>query len=117
MEKTSWEKIEAEALNPGLTRQMLHGEKLSFARMQLKNGTIVPRHQHVSEQLTVVTEGALQFRFDGREIVVAKGEMILIPADVPHAAEAIGNSETLEIFAPCREDWKTKKDDYLRSKK
>jgi len=117
MEKTSWEKIEAEPLSPGLTRQTLHGEKLSFARMQLKNGTIVPRHQHANEQITVVTEGALQFRFDGREIVVAKGEMILIPADVPHAAEAVGNCETLEIFAPCREDWKTKKDDYLRAKK
>jgi quercetin dioxygenase-like cupin family protein len=117
MEKTSWEKIEAEPLNSGLSRQVLHGEKLSFARMQFKDGTIVPRHQHENEQLTVVTEGALQFRFDGREILVAKGEMILIPADVLHAAEAVGNSETLEIFAPCREDWKTKKDDYLRSKK
>ncbi len=117
MEKTSWEMIEAEALNPGLTRQMLHGEKLSFARLQIKNGTVVPRHQHVNEQVSVVTRGAIRFRFDDQEIVVAKGEMILIPPDVPHAAEAIGDSETLDIFAPCREDWKAKKDDYLRAKK
>jgi unsaturated pyranuronate lyase len=117
MEKTSWDKIELESLNPGLTRQMLHGEKMSLAKLQLKSGTIVPRHQHINEQVTFVTEGALRFRFDDREMLVAKGEMILIPADVPHAAEAFGDSETLEIFAPCREDWKTKKDDYLRAKK
>jgi len=117
MQKTSWKQIEVEPLNPGLTRQMLHGEKLSFARMQLKNGTVVPRHQHINEQLTVVTEGALRFCFDDREILVGKDEIILIPSDVPHSAEAIGDSETLEIFAPCREDWKTQKDDYLRAKK
>ena len=117
MEKTSWKEIAVEPLNPGLTRQMLNGEKLTLAKLQLKSGTIVPRHQHSNEQVTLVTEGALRFRFDDRETLVAKSEMILIPADVPHSAEAFGDSETLEIFAPCREDWKTKKDDYLRAKK
>jgi len=117
MEKTSWKEIELEPLNPGLTRQMLHGEKMTLAKLQLKSGTIVPRHQHTNEQVTIVTEGALRFRFDDREALVAKGEMILIPGDVPHSAEAFGDSETLEIFAPCREDWKMKKDDYLRAKK
>jgi hypothetical protein len=56
MEKTSREKIEAGPLNPGLTRQVLHGEELSFARMQLKNGTIVPRRQQVNAIHPNVTE-------------------------------------------------------------
>jgi N-acetylglutamate synthase-like GNAT family acetyltransferase len=45
------------------------------------------RHAHASEQITLVLEGELWFGVDGgREVRVGAGEVIAIPADVPHSA-------------------------------
>jgi quercetin dioxygenase-like cupin family protein len=115
--KTSWEKIESEPMLAGLNRQMINGEKLSLARMRFEPGTKVPRHQHANEQITIVTAGRMLLIMDDREIELGKGEMILIPGSVPHGAVALEETESLEIFAPRREDWIAKDDSYLRGSK
>lgn len=45
-----------------------------------------PMHQHESEQITLVLEGALYFLIDGVEHCVGEGDVIAIPSDLPHAA-------------------------------
>jgi quercetin dioxygenase-like cupin family protein len=115
--KTSWEMIESEPMTAGLNRQMLNGEKISLGRMRFEPGIKVPRHQHANEQITIVTEGTLLMIMDDREITLGKGEMILIPGNIPHGAVALEETETLEIFAPRREDWIAKNDGYLRGSK
>jgi len=116
-EKTSWELIESEVLLAGLRRQMLNGEKLTLARMQFEAGAKVPRHHHANEQVTIVVEGLLLLTLDDREIELGEGEMMLIPANVPHSTEALEETISTEIFAPRREDWVVKDDgDPLRTK-
>jgi len=46
--------------------------------------------------------------------VVRAGEMIFIPSNAPHAAEALEDTVDLDIFSPRREDWIRKDDAYLR---
>src|SRR5690348_17456604 len=84
-EITSWEKIETEKLSDKISRQMIFGEKAMLARIVLKRGAIVPRHSHVNEQITWIISGALKLIFDDGERVLRDGEMLLIPANVPHA--------------------------------
>ena len=43
----------------------------------------------MNEQITYVLDGALQFRLDGREIVVRSGEVLCIPPNMPHEALAL----------------------------
>ena len=114
MEHTSWEKIETEKLSDTITRQMLSGAHTTVARILLKRGAIVPRHQHVSEQFSLILSGALKFVFDDTTLVVKAGEILFIPSNVPHAAEALEDTVDLDVFAPRREDWITKNDAYLR---
>ena len=114
MQHTSWEKIETERLSETITRQMLSGEHTTVARIFLKRGAIVPRHQHVSEQFSLILSGALKFVLDDRTVVVKGGEMLFIPANVPHAAEALEDTVDLDVFGPRREDWMRKDDAYLR---
>ena len=114
MQHTSWEKIETERLSETITRQMLNGEHTTVARIFLKRGAIVPRHQHVSEQFSLILSGALKFVFDDKTLVVKAGEMLFIPANVPHAAEALEDTVDLDVFGPRREDWIKKDDAYLR---
>jgi len=43
------------------------------------------RHQHHSEQITMVLEGELMFELDDATYCVGQGEVIAIPSDLPHA--------------------------------
>ncbi len=109
-----WADVESEPLNPRLSRQMITGRHLMLARVLLKKGVIVPEHSHENEQLTYILEGALKFWIDGREIVVAAGEVLCIPPHMPHKAEALEDTVDLDVFYPPRQDWLSKQDAYLR---
>ena len=112
---TRWQDVELEQLNPLLQRQLVVGESVMVARILLKKGSVVPLHSHLNEQITYVLDGALQFRLDGREIVVRSGEVLCIPPHMPHEALALEDTVDLDIFNPPREDWLNKTDSYLRT--
>ena len=114
MKYTSWNDVELEQLNPLLNRQMITGDKVMLARVLLKRGCVVPEHSHENEQVTYILEGALKFWIEGKEIIVRTGEVLCIPANVPHKAEALEETLDVDVFSPPRQDWLDKKDDYLR---
>jgi quercetin dioxygenase-like cupin family protein len=116
LQYTPWHTIPLEDLNPLLQRQFVVGQEIMLARVLLKKGCIVPQHSHHNEQLTYVLDGALKFWIDGREIVVHSGEVLCIPAHMPHKAEALEDTVDLDVFTPPRADWIEKKDQYLRGK-
>ena len=95
-----WRTVELEDLNPLLQRQFVVGQEIMVARVLLKKGCIVPEHSHHNEQLTYILDGALKFWIDGREIVVHAGEVLCIPAHMPHKAEALEDTVDLDVFNP-----------------
>jgi quercetin dioxygenase-like cupin family protein len=109
-----WHTIPLEDLNPLLQRQFVVGQEIMLARVLLKKGCIVPEHSHHNEQLTYIVEGALKFYIDGKEIVVHAGEVLCIPGNMPHKAEAMEDTVDLDVFTPPRADWINKTDQYLR---
>jgi quercetin dioxygenase-like cupin family protein len=112
-----WRTVPLEDLNPLLQRQFVVGQEIMAARVLLKKGCIVPEHSHHNEQLTYILDGALKFWIDGKEIVVHAGEVLCIPSNMPHKAEALEDTVDLDIFSPPRADWINKTDQYLRGKK
>ena len=106
--------MEIEQLNDKLSRQMISGENATISQLLLKKGAVVPRHSHMNEQYSWIISGALKFVFDDREILVGAGEVLVIPANVPHSAVALEDTVDVDIFAPRREDWIRKEDSYLR---
>jgi quercetin dioxygenase-like cupin family protein len=112
-----WRSIALEQLNPLLQRQFVVGQEIMLARVLLKKGCIVPEHSHHNEQLTYILDGALKFWVEGKEIVVHAGEVLCIPANMPHKAEALEDTVDLDVFNPPRADWINKTDQYLRGAK
>lgn len=112
-----WQTIDLEDLNPLLQRQFVVGHDIMVARVLMKKGCIIPLHSHYNEQFTYILEGALKFWVDGREIVVNAGEVLTIPPDMPHKAEALLDTVDLDVFNPPRADWINKTDQYLRGGK
>src|ERR671930_1135183 len=101
----AWNDVEREELNPLLYRQLIVGQGVMLARILLKKGCIVPWHSHINEQLSGILEGALKFWIDGKEIVVRAGEVLVIPPNMPHKAEALEDTLAIDTFHPPREDW------------
>ncbi len=112
-----WDSMKKERVSDMLERRLITGDRMMLAHVYLKKGCIVPKHSHENEQLTYILEGALKFKIgeDGaEEIVVSAGEVLLIPSNVPHMAEALEETLDVDVFSPPRQDWLDKKDDYLR---
>jgi quercetin dioxygenase-like cupin family protein len=112
-----WSTVPLEDLNPLFKRQFVVGEDIMVARVLMKKGCIVPLHSHHNEQVTYILEGALKFWIDGKELVVNAGEVLTIPRNMPHQAEALEDTVDLDIFNPPRADWINKTDQYLRKEK
>ena len=74
----------------------------------------MPTHQHESEQISCIVQGALKFELEGRELTLRAGEVLVIPSNVPHSAVALEDSQAFDIFSPIRQDWLNGTDSYLR---
>ena len=115
LQYTSFSKIPVEKLNPLMDRQLVYGERTMLARLVLRKGAIVPRHSHENEQISYVVEGALRFWLgDEQEVTVGAGEVLVIPSNMPHRAEALEDTLDFDVFAPPRADWIAGTDTYLR---
>ncbi len=112
-----WTDLPLETLSPKLDRRLITGDRMMLAHVYLKKGCIVPKHHHENEQFTYILEGVLRFRIgdDGAEVVdVRAGEVLHIPSNVPHEAEALEDTLDVDVFSPPRQDWLDKTDAYLR---
>jgi quercetin dioxygenase-like cupin family protein len=114
MDQYSWSAIPEETMNSLLSRQVIHTGLMTIARLRMKKGALVPVHQHPNEQVSMVESGILRFELAGREVLVRAGEVLRIPPDVPHLAEALEDSVATDLFSPCRQDWISGDDAYLR---
>ena len=110
-----WESMPREQLNPLLERRIVTGQRVMITHVYLKKGCVVPRHAHENEQITYVLDGALRFTLgDGEVVEVRSGEVLCIPSNLPHSAEALEDTLDVDIFDPPRQDWLNGTDQYLR---
>ena len=112
-----WVDVPRERVTDAIDRRIVTAERMMIAHVYLKKGAIVPKHQHENEQITYILEGALRFWIgeDGSETLdVRAGEVLHIPSNVPHKAEALEDTLDVDVFSPPREDWLNKTDAYLR---
>jgi len=110
-----WDEIPAERLNDKFVRKLAWDGKIMIGLTLVEQGYVVPLHSHDNEQITFVTSGKWRFTIDGKVTDVGPNEMISIPANVPHTAEAVETLVAYDIFTPPREDWIKGEDAYLRS--
>ena len=114
-----WEDVELEEMAGTISRRFVTSDKLMIAQITIPKGNLVPAHRHHNEQVTYMLSGALRFLFgeaQDEEIVLRAGEVLIIPSDLLHSAEALEDTFELDVFNPPREDWIDGSDAYLRGK-
>ena len=114
-----WEDMPKERVTDLIDRRLITGDRMMLAHVYIRKGAVVPKHSHENEQLTYILEGALRFRIgedEAEEVVVGAGEVLHIPSNVPHMAEALEDTLDVDIFSPPRQDWLDHTDDYFHRK-
>jgi len=114
-----WTDIPKERVTDTISRRLVTGDRMMLAHVYLDKGAIVPKHSHENEQLTYILEGALRFWIgedQQEEIVVNAGEVLHIPSNVPHKAEALEDTLDVDVFSPPRQDWLNHTDSYFHKK-
>ena len=100
-----WDEIALEKITEMISQKIVPGERQMLAQIYLKRGALVPMHTHESEQMTYILQGSLRFLVAGEEIIVREGEVLHIPSNTPHQAEALEDTFELDVFSPVRSDW------------
>ena len=112
-----WDGIPKERMTAQIERRFVHGERAMVAQVFLKRGAVVQTHTHESEQITYILEGALRLWLGAnseQEVTVRAGEILTIPSNIPHRAEALEDTLDVDVFSPPRQDWLAGTDAYLR---
>ena len=100
-----WDELPLEKVTEMVSRKIVSGTREMVAQHYMKKGALVPIHAHESEQMTYVLQGALRALVNGDEVIVREGEILHVPPHVPHQAEAIEDTFTLDLFCPIRPEW------------
>lgn len=77
------------------THSLLKTERVQLIRLVLTAGQTVPEHQVAGELTLHCLEGQVLVKTPGRQCRLAEGEMMLLPAQEPHALEAQADSSLL----------------------
>lgn len=100
-----WDEIALEKITEMMSQKIITGEREMLAQIYLKRGALIPMHAHESEQMTYILQGSLRFLVGNEEVIVREGEVLHIPANVTHQAEALEDTFELDVFSPVRSDW------------
>ena len=113
---TRWEDLPLDHVNATFDRKLVSGEHITIAQVFLKPGGGAPKHSHENEQFSYIMKGTLRFWVGDEEhlIDVKAGEVLHLPPNVPHRAEALDDVFAIDVFSPPRWDWVNKTDAYLR---
>ncbi len=119
--KLVWDEMPIEEMNPLIGRRLIWSERMMLAHVYLKAGAIVPAHDHHNEQFTYVLSGKLRFWLGEHADApgetytdVGAGEVLVIPPNLRHRAEALEDTLDVDVFNPPRQDWIDRDDAYLR---
>lgn len=103
-----WADIKPITLSEHVSQQLVWGNDMMLSQLTLKKGAVVEKHAHSNEQFTCILKGALEFSLgedQASKVVVSQGEVLHIPANLPHSALALADTIDLDIFTPPRAEW------------
>jgi len=92
-----WDALTLNKVTDMVSRKTVAGAEHTLVQMYLKKGAIVHRHRHDDEQMIYVLQGALRIRVGEDERTVHEGEVLVVPAETLHQAEALDDTFVMSI--------------------
>ena len=94
-----WHDLDLQKVTAMISRKVISGDRQILVQAYHKRGAQIPMHTHEHEQMVYVLEGALRCLVGTRDITLREGEVLHVPAGVPHQAEAVEDTFELVVFS------------------
>lgn len=78
------------------------GSNMNVWHWNMADKSLVPCHTHEAEQFGYVIKGGFEMTIGNEKAALAAGDSYFIPSNVPHEFIAIGKTEAIDVFSPCR---------------
>ena len=95
-----------EALEGIFRRTLLYNDSLMLCHFKLEENAEVPIHSHKEHQIGYVIKGKLKFITENGEFIVKEGDSYVFDSNEKHGATILETAEVIDVFNPCREDYK-----------
>ncbi len=82
---------------PGHNQKAVEDNQVGVVRLEIKKGALTETHCHDTECLVIVLEGAWRVHLRDRAVTVRENEMLHIPSQHEHFAEALADTVALSI--------------------
>lgn len=113
----AFDTIRWEKMADKVYRKYKYGSSMMVAYLKLEKGAIVPLHKHPNEQITHILSGKVAVSIGDKTYNVGKGDVLIIPANVPHRFVALEETLDMDIFSPIRMDWINNNANYFKQDK
>lgn len=102
-----WSTIPWERVREGVERKAFSGEGATVALNRLMPGHEPRPHHHPNEQIAYVLSGRIAFHVGDKVITLGPGGLLVVPPDVQHWGEVIGDEPVLnlDVFTPKRSEY------------
>ena len=92
--------LELVAYQPGsvVSREILNKEAGSVTLFAFDKGQGLSEHMAPFDALVYVVDGIAEVAIGGKSHTIGKGEMIVMPADIPHALKAVERFKMLLVM-------------------
>ena len=87
-------------------KTLVYGEQSLMAEFLLSEGAVLPEHSHPHEQTGYLVRGRIRLFVGAQSRLINPGDSWCIAADVPHMAEILDDSVAVEVFVPCRDEYR-----------
>jgi quercetin dioxygenase-like cupin family protein len=107
MQAYTWETVAVEQLTDNIKRRMIVGTNEMLVRWEFTKGAVAERHSHPHEQIVVMVHGRLRLIVGETEMIMGSDDIVVIPPNTPHEAQALEDTVVIDIFSPPRQDFLT----------
>jgi quercetin dioxygenase-like cupin family protein len=91
---------------PGIKRSAVWMDRTMLTFFRFEPGSVVPEHAHENEQITLVTEGRMEFTLNDEVRLLCPGEGACIPPNTPHSARILDEpTVAIDAWSPPRQDY------------
>lgn len=98
--------IAAKEVIPGYKVKFVHSENMTFAYWSVQEGSLLPEHSHIHEQVATLIEGRFELIVDGNSKLLEPGSVAIIPPNAKHSGRAMTDCRIIDVFYPIREDYR-----------